>query len=253
MNWRLVSNMNCVKKGKVKILALLAALIFVPLVLMSCNGDDNGNYDAPATTIAPTDDNGGGSAETSEITETTSETAAGDVADQGSWVGNVYTNASLGLTFTKPDGWVTYTVAEIAEMAGIDLSDFADPEFWDEAADITIMQAVSDTGSNVNINVTRVPAGTTASDTAEAVDEIVAVFESMGAQARAIGTHRIGNSEWYQHEYEIDLGNLLGLGEIGMPILGRGLVRIHDGFIWQMTISQFEESYTIEQILSMFS
>ncbi len=69
---------------------------------------------------------------------------------------NVYTNSSLGITFTKPENWRFYTEDEIAEMMNITAEMFKDEDLIN-SSDVTslieFMALDSKTGSNVNLTI----------------------------------------------------------------------------------------------------
>ena len=71
--------------------------------------------------------------------------------DVGSVNGNVYTNDSLGLTFTAPEGWIYASDEEIAELMGESLDIVTDDETAQEiAAQATVYGMMAQSADELN-------------------------------------------------------------------------------------------------------
>lgn len=81
---------------------------------------------------------------------------ASKTVEHGVIDGNVYTNESIGITFTKPDSWTFATDEELAEMneGSVSASEYSDlAELVDKNTCIYEMSANSALGSNVLIMI----------------------------------------------------------------------------------------------------
>ena len=73
----------------------------------------------------------------------------------GSTEGNIYTNESIGLKFTKPDKWTFATESEIANIMNIAAEEFDIEEMLEQGKTATIVEFLAmdrTTGNNVSMN-----------------------------------------------------------------------------------------------------
>ena len=97
------------KSGKLILWITSACLI----ASMTACQNHNDAADADTDTISITET----SAEASDETQNSDDAAAG-AYEKGSWEDDVYTNTSLDLTFTLPDGWMSASDENIAQTVG---------------------------------------------------------------------------------------------------------------------------------------
>lgn len=115
--------------------ALMTALACIILSVSACGGapasetketpenvtvtDTSESADTSANTAAENSD-ASSSSDTSESSESAGSTDSENTAayKKGSWNGNVYTNSTLGLTFTLPDGWMIADEENIEQTVG---------------------------------------------------------------------------------------------------------------------------------------
>ena len=142
--------------------------------------------------------------------------------DLGSWNGNIYTNESLGLTFTMPEHWI--------------INDDT------ETDDGTIIMAAGnmETGAHVGIIL-----GEQRLSPSRYVRGVVDEFRAAGVQARVIsGTVRIGDKDWHQYTLTIEIDRLR------QSLYGFNTVQGRCGVIIKIAPVGDE---TLADILSMFN
>jgi len=182
----------------------------------------------------------------------------GATIERGAWQGGVYTNESLGLTFTLPQGWDAASEAELAELAEItrDLlgESFADAWENETLESFTEMQAVNpNTGTNVNIVITRTHGRVPSLErlAREAADGLVEELEEVDlinitTPVVDSSATRIGANDWWGYSYEMDFFGM-------MTMYGHQFVRVANGASQVITITRTEAStMSVQDILAMF-
>jgi len=223
--------------------AVLLIILVCALFLTACGGGSTAPAAPPTATpaLAPAP------VTTPAVEKADTSPGEGRPA-RGIWEGDTYTSAYLGLQFALPRGWSAATDAEIANIVGI-ASDIFESDIW-ENVDVTMMIDMlamnPQTGANINILFERLGfpnRGMTAPE------YIAAQAELMGQMGMNV-THifpdptQIGALEWFSYSYES--------GVWDRTTFGRGFVHIGDGFATVITITYFEDSESVEEILAMF-
>jgi len=233
------------------LLSLFLALSLV-LVLAACGG--NGTPDpTPEPTPAPTETPAPTPEPTPEPEEEDEDdsTEAGWAADlRGTWDGFVYSNPSLGLQFTLPDGWFAATDEEIANVMGIS-ADIFDDEAWEEVfAQLDILALIDmmaiDLQTNVNVNITieRLVFPNNRLTEAQYLQHMDAMSDLMGMDFSLDfpSPVRIGAYDWHVYGAEMLL----------MGSTARGFINIQNGFARIITITYNGDTDALEEVLAAF-
>ena len=142
--------------------------------------------------------------------------------DLGSWNGNVYTNESLGLTFTMLEHWIIIDDTE---------TDYG-----------AMLMAAGNMGTGAYVGII---VGEQSLSASRYVRGVVDEFQAAGVRARVIsGTVRIGDNDWHQYTLTIEMGNLM------LPLYGFNTVQGRYGIIIKIAPMGDE---TLADILSMFN
>ena len=163
---------------------------------------------------------------------------------RGEWNNSVYNNELLGISFALPPGWSAHTDAEIATIMDIGASTIEDVEFADESDWFTdMMVSCPSTGANVQIMFVRLPYYVTSID--EYIEMEAVGLELVGGiiDLSFTGTTRIGAYEWRSFDAMFDFGRMM---------YGRQFITLQDGIARSILISYFDDSETLEEIMSMF-
>ncbi len=138
-----------------------------------------------------------------------------DIA-RGTIDGNVYTNDSAGLTFTKPDSWVYSTDEEIAEVMEVG-ADVIDAESF--AATLGQMATVYDmmvidptTGTNINIMYENLMLTNGGAMTAEAYADVLKnqfnAITEMSYTVSTAETVSLGGEDWLRMTAAVDYSGI---------------------------------------------
>ena len=159
-----------------------------------------------------------------------------DDFSRGVWEDNIYTNESLGLRFTMPTRWIVLTDEEIADVMG-----------FSGVANRTLlldMMAASLTGSNVSVMFVRLTPRFEGMTEAEYIEARGHGTAGTRIDQGDHGTTRIGRYDWYSTVTRMD--------SQGVIAYGHQFINLHDGFARHITITIFEDSETLEEILAIF-
>lgn len=110
-----------------KKLSILAATVLLAMSITACGKSDDKQNNNPSTTQ---DTNVVTMDESQTEAETEEETLAPMDYTAGTWDGDVYTNESIGVTFTLPNGWTAGTALELAQVqnAGSEITGTSEEE-----------------------------------------------------------------------------------------------------------------------------
>ena len=173
---------------------------------------------------------------------------------RGTWSGNVYTSNQLGLSFTKPDGWIIATDEEMAEIMGLGMDmiggEFT-PEMLEMAGLTTIHDLVvsnPDTGAMVQIIAERLVFPNNRMSAPDYIDVVAEMLmETMGWEVNTdFPNMRLGTYTWYVYGTAAEIMP-------GFNIYGRYLVDVRDGFALTIQIVYSEVSESAEEIIAMFN
>ena len=172
---------------------------------------------------------------------------------RGTWNGNVYTSNQLGVSFTKPDGWLIATDEEMAEIMGLGM-DMLDAEFTPEMLDLAGLTTIHDmvvsnpeTGAMVQILAERLIFPNTRMAVPDYIDTVAEMLLSMDWTVNTdFPNTRLGTYTWYVYGTAAELMP-------GFNVYGRYFVDIRDGFALTIQIVYSEVSESADEIIAMFN
>jgi len=162
---------------------------------------------------------------------------------RGEWDGNVYTNDSLGFSFTLPMGWMMLDDAAISEIIG-EVASFNEFAGWQAQRFTDMIAANPFTGANVQIvfENLQLPSAYVGLDEMEAR---LPGFEGFTIDKDIPGYTRIGLFDWYTVTTQTDMGN--------WTTFGRQYVTVQDDFSVAIVITYREGGITPADILTYFN
>ena len=179
---------------------------------------------------------------------------AENFVQRGVWEDNIFTSEYLGLNFLLPDGWHIASDSDIADVMGVSV-DFMEQtteldiaELMDITATNTIydMMARSIAGASILLTYERLVFPFTMISEVEYMEMTANLMVEIGINVHFDhpGTTRIGNYDWHSFGTSTDF--------MGMEILGRQFINIHDGFARTIIISYNDMTESVDEMLHMF-
>ena len=172
---------------------------------------------------------------------------------RGTIEGEVYTNASLGIKFTMPDGWRYYTDAEVASLVNMSADKILGENFKNalkNSPTVFDMMAVDPiTGNNIQVLYENL------SKTAYADITVEQYLEILERQLKSVS----GMTVTFPDTYETaKLGNTEFTRVVCKTVMyGVSMTQVYylyklDGFMCSV-IATITSGYTVEQVEAMFS
>jgi hypothetical protein len=170
-----------------KVLACVYSLVLLLMLLSGCLL----NPDRDGIDVSPSSSGQNDTPNTSGDVDSTSEAVSSNEAsiERGTWNGDIYTNDFSGIKFTLPNGWVSATAEEIAQLIGVSEDILKDDQKWmiDSAKLTTIYDMYAhdpNTGNNVFVlftNLTMSAGGTelTEKDVLETAKQQLTALENI--------------------------------------------------------------------------
>ena len=172
---------------------------------------------------------------------------------RGTWDGDTFTSNQLGISFTKPDGWLVATDEEMAGIMGLGM-EMMDLEFTPEMLELAGLTTIHDmvvsnpeTGAMVQIMAERLVFPNTRISVEDYIDIVAEMLLSMDWTVDTdFPNTRLGTYTWYVYGSAAEVIP-------GFSIYGRYFVDIRDGFALTIQIVYSEASESVEEIIAMFS
>ena len=172
---------------------------------------------------------------------------------RGTITDNTYTNTSLGITLTLPDGWRFYSTSEIASVMNITKEILEDPDILDSTDITTFMDfmATNASGTN-NINMSIENLATTGNQNLSAEELLAMLQEQVQQQLPSAQytfsqstTVTLGNGQFLKTEAQCTYSGIRMSQYIYIRKLGNHAVAI--------TATLIDDSLTSADIEAMFS
>ncbi|MCL1924584.1 MAG: hypothetical protein FWF50_03265 [Defluviitaleaceae bacterium] len=170
---------------------------------------------------------------------------------RGTWAGSIYTNEYLGIKFTMPENWESWSDEEIASNIGTGIEFIEGIESVEEimrTAEITsfmeLMAMNPETAANISIafQVLEDP-NMSALDfinySANIASDVIEVFVD------GFPNIILGNTSWNVYETAVDLP--------GARMYARHLVSVQSGFVRMINLAHIYSSETAEELLQLLS
>ena len=116
---------------------------------------------------------------------------------RGTITDNTYTNTSLGITLTLPDGWRFYSTSEIASVMNITKEILEDPDILDSTDITTFMDFMAvDAKETNNINMSIENLATTGNQNLSDEELLAMLQEQVQQQLKELDTAAIAADSW---------------------------------------------------------
>ena len=232
-------------RNKIITAIIIFSIILSLLLITAC--ETNTTQYAIETEISANDNN-------HAEADTFAQPYFGELFQRGTWENDVFTSEYLGLNFLLPDGWFIASDIDIAYEMGVSvdlmdqLSEFDIAGLMDMAAlDVVYdMMASSLAGAKVLIFYQRLVYPLNQISETEYIEWAAKRITEVGVDVHFDypGTTRIGNYDWHSFGTSVNI--------MGIDILGRQFINIHDGFAREIIISYNDMTEPIDEILHMF-
>jgi len=163
-----------------------------------------------------------------------------DILVRGSWEGSVYQNKFLGIHFDMPEGWYVATEDEKAESWNMVL--YNTDMMPDVLPDMLVVNLA--TIANIQITFERLKFPFVNLSATQYLEKFASGITKVSGSVSNIfaDTTKIGNHDWHSISYYFNDNGAYG----------RLFVNIRDGLASSITITHFEGSEPVDEILAMF-